>query len=187
MKTNIMKLSIIVTIVIVTVILLCYDSVSYDESLIEKQIAADWDLSKVQIRNTKDLDNMRVIVFTDSKNNIGRGILFRNAIGRYKIDMIGIGTSYLFRCTVFRICEKNYLFLVGKNEGNITNAVVQITGLDNQDKPIVFDKKVKIPDEEYFVVIKEMNSAYNIEGSFSGATQFYDKNGKNVTSKLLKY
>ena len=188
MKTNIMKLSVIVTIVIITIILLFYDSVSYDESLIEKQIAADLDLSNLKIRNMKDLDDIRAIVFTAGDNDIGHCILTRNVIGRYKIDITGnAGTSRLFICIIDRIYDKNYFCLVGKNEGKITNAVIHITGLDNQDKPIAFDEKVIIPDEEYFVMVEEMKSTYSIDGDYSDNTQFYDKNGKNVTRELLNY
>jgi hypothetical protein len=53
--------------------------------------------------------------------------------------------------------------------------------LDSEDRPFELNKEVKIPEDEYYIVVEEMDNAKNYNNNFSDSTIFYDKNGNDIT------
>jgi hypothetical protein len=186
MKKIVFTSGLSVLIIIIFVTLLLSDGLPYTRGIFENQIMKEYsDNTKVEIQNEKDIDNIKTLMFYKD-NNIGKCILVKNVFGRYKIFVLACGDGRLYRCSIDKINNKYYFILLGKNTNNMDKAIVNIYGLDSEDQPFEEKKEVKIPDDEYFIVIEEMDSSMNYNNNFSDATFFYDKNGNDITEELYK-
>ena len=142
------------------------------------------DQSKITILGEKDIDNIKVIVFSRD-NYIAKGILIKNILGRYEVFALASGTNRLFRCSIDKINDTFFLILLGKNKDNLDKAIIHISALDKDDKKVEFDKEVRIPRDNYFIIVEKMDNNLDYNNDFSDSTIFYNIDGKDVTKSLL--
>ena len=167
--------------IVVFLILLLSEGLPYTREVFENQISKEYNnASKIKILNEKETGDIKVIIF-DKDDNIGKCVLLKNFFGRYSIFEIACGDSRQYRSSIDKISGKYYFILLGKNTDYLDRAVVHIYGLDGEDRPFELNKEVKIPEDEYYIVVEEMDNAKNYNNNFSDSTMFYDKNGNDIT------
>lgn len=166
-------------------IFLYTDGVSYDRAAFEKQISGA-NNGRVEIRSEKDIGDIKAVVFTRD-GDVGKAILVRNMLGRYKMVETGCGTGRQFRCSADKVNGRYYFVLAGKNLGNAEKAAVRLSGTDGDGRYFESGREVDIPAGEYFIVAEELGGACDYNNNFSASTVFYDKGGKDVTKSMVNH
>lgn len=152
------------------------------EDLIVKQYSGEY--KQIVINKSVSFNDKMIVIFT-ADHQIGKGVFDKNIFGQYKMNNIGIGSDRLFRHSIQMIDDIPYLIIGGKNNDENDNAITRIMGNsldDNIQKE--FEIKYKIPKDDYFIVIEELDKDYRY-GFLPMETNFYNINGEN-RSGLMK-
>lgn len=73
------------------------------------------DINNIQIKNTLDIGNKKVVLFLIDNKYIGKSILEKGSNNKYKILGTGYGNSKFYRSNIEKVGDNKYLIIVGRN------------------------------------------------------------------------
>lgn len=131
---------------------------------------------EITIIAMKDIDNVKLIYFINSKSNQGEAVLNSGINKKYKIDHTGQGTD-VFRYATLITNKGKYFWIMGKNSENRIHKVKAKYKLESYE--------IIIPKQEYFIEYHKISD--EIKEYFPYEIEFLDDKDINIFTQMKMY